>query len=124
GEVLDGLKVQRRTRNMRARLANTRDNLVGAQFAFAERLKLSEHAGGAAAAAASGKRSDRLHRGIFSNYVRKDAHLLRHRSEGKILISLDETGDAPGVLLREEPFWRQYKQIHIQANRANRHQQD
>ena len=51
-------------------------------------------------------------------------HFLRHRRERKILIPLDEPGEAAGVLLREESLGRLDKEIHVQTNRAEGDQQD
>ena len=54
-EVLDGLQVERSAGNLGGLRANARDDLIGAEFAFVERLELREHARGAAAAAAAGE---------------------------------------------------------------------
>src|SRR5690348_3046491 len=56
----------------------------------------------AAAGAATGERSQSVNRRVFQNDVRKDAHLLLHCGERKVLIALDHSAETAGILLGEE----------------------
>src|SRR5712692_8353540 len=123
-EILDSLQVQSGAGNLRGLRANASDDLIGADFALAERLELSEHARGAATAAAASEGRDGVDGWILQDDVGEDAHLLRHGGEGQVLIALDEAGDAAGVLLREEALRSPHKEINIQAHGAQGEQQD
>src|SRR3981081_2169317 len=123
-EILDGLQIKSGARNPGGFRANAADDLIRAEFAFAERLELGEHARGAATVAAAGESGDGINSGILHDDVGKFTHLLGHGGEGKILIALDQTVDAAGVLLREEALGRPDKQINVQADRAEGDKQD
>src|SRR5690348_1825206 len=56
----------------------------------------------AAAGAATGERSQSVNRRVFQDDVRKDAHLLLHCGERKVLIALDHSAETAGILLGEE----------------------
>src|SRR6266403_5863115 len=104
---------------MRTRPANAADNLVGAEFSHVEGLELRKHPGGAAAAAASGKGGDGIHGGIFGYDIREHAHLLRHGREGKILIPLNHSIEAAGILLGEKSFGSNPEKIDVETNGAD-----
>ena len=58
------------------------------------------------------------------NNVGKSTHFFRHGGKREILIALDAAVDSAGVLLREEAFGSLVEEVTIQANRADRDQQD
>ena len=123
-EILDGLQIEGGAWNPGGFRANAGDDLVGTELALVEWLELAEHSRGAPAAAATGERSDGINGRILHDNIGEFAHLLGHGREGKILVTLDQTIDAAGVLLREETLRRFDKQINVQADRAEGDQQD
>src|SRR5216683_3471020 len=123
-EILDGLQVQRGAGNLCCFRTNAGDDLIHAELAFAERLELAEHASGAAAAAATGKGCDGVHRGVLHDDVGELAHFLGHGGEGKILIALNHPAEPAGVLLREKALGSLDKEIDVEANGAEGEQQN
>src|SRR4029077_6218602 len=82
-KILGDLEIKRSSRNLCGGLSYPGDHLVDADFPFAERLELAEHARGAAAATSSsseGRQS--INRRILQHDLRENAHFLRHRGEG------------------------------------------
>src|SRR5215470_8892686 len=118
-EILNGLQIECRAGHALALAANASDNFVGAEFAFAERLELREHARGAAAAAAAGEGGDRVDSGIAADDIGEGAHLLRHGGEREILITQYLAVDTPGVLLREEALGCDDEEIEVEADGAD-----
>ena len=123
-EVLSGLQVQGGAWDFGGSSANACDDLINADFAFAERLELAKHACSAATAAAAGEGSDGVHGRILQDDVREFAHFLRHSGKGQILIALNQAGKAACVLLREEALGSLIEEITVEHNRAESEQQN
>src|SRR5215510_6486400 len=123
-EILNGLQVKSGAGNLCGFRADPGNHLIGAEFAFAERLKLAKHARGTSPAAATGEGSDGVDGRILENYVREVAHLLGHGGKRQVLITLDDAGEAAGVLLREKSHRSPGHKEDIQTNGADREQED
>ena len=83
---------------------NAGDDQVGAKLTLFQGLQLREHACGAGAVSAAGKRSYRVDGWISSNDIREGAHLFRHFGKRSVLVSLNEAIDAAGILLGKKSF--------------------
>src|SRR5712692_2690688 len=123
-KVLNGLKEKRGAWNASGFRTNARNDLINGELAVAERLELAEHAGGAAAAAATGKGCDGIDRGVLQDDVGELTHLLGHGREGKILIALDQPTEAAGILLRKEALGSLDEEIEVQTNRTESEKQN
>ena len=123
-EVLNRLQIQRRTWNLGGFGTDARDDLINANFALAEGLELTKHAGSASPAAAASEGCDGIDGRVLQNNFSELAHLLGHGGKGQVLVALDEPIEAAGILLREEALRSIHKEIHIQANRAEGDQEN
>ena len=96
--------------------------------ALGQRLERHEHAtgvGGAAALpAAARERHHVADRRIGHHHVDELAHLLAHGRERDVLLGLDAPVQPPRVLLREEALGHHDEQVDVEADRAERDEQD
>ena len=74
-------------------------------------------------AAAAGESVDAGDRRIVLHDLHELLHQPLHGLKGGILIGLNRAHQAPAVLLREESFGRVNKQIHVQPDGAEQHQE-
>ena len=120
-DVLDRLEEAARAGDPRELRSQARDDVVGAELPFRERLQRDEQPSRVARSlVAAGESRDRVH----GRVLHQDSHELRelvlHRLERRRLIGLQRAHQAAVVLLREEPLGHDREQIHVDRHRERR----
>src|SRR5262249_23753199 len=123
-QVLHRLHEQLRAGNLGSLAAQASDYLVGAHFSFIQWLQLSEHARSACPVPAAGESGHTVDGRIGHDDVVKLLQLFGHGGEGDVLIALDITVDAAGVLLREKTLGNRNIKIAGDDNGDDRDQEN
>ena len=113
-DILHRLQEQGRSGNDRHLPPEPGDHAVRGKVALAERHQRHEHEA-AIGLAAAGEADDGVDRGVLLDDGDELGELLLHELERDALVGLDDAGDPPGILLREEALRDDAIQIEVQA---------
>src|SRR5262245_28804808 len=126
-QVLHGLKVERDRGNTSKLLTQPRNDLVGGDLAFCQRLQSEKHAAGVqrpAAEPAAIEGHDRIHRRVLYHRLCQLRDSVPHFLKGNILIALDRSVDSARVLLGKKAL----RNFHVEktggSHRQQRYQKD
>ena len=123
-QILRRLQKQGAAGNLGQLAAQPADDLVGAEVAFFEWLERDKHAAGVGRSPLpSGERHDTVDGRVLAHGLGKTSQQVLHRPIGHILVRLDRTDDAAGILLREKSLGDDDVQIDRKGERQQRHQQ-